>query len=187
MTTSRSDVLIDGVIAAAMSVAGSESPEDTQSRTGRTKHSLDIMIIVGGGSARAVLAAGPSADVQRRVLLLEAAQNFKPNSYRAAITDANVVAAPAFNWHYQADDHVLLGPDIPVPRGRVIGSNSPVNAAAAVRARPADFDRWAKRFIEGCSWEEVLPAYRRWRTRHPASMRGTVAAALPDLPAHGGG
>src|SRR5260370_4437581 len=98
MKMSRRDVLIDGATAAAIS----ESPEDTQSRSGRTKHSLDIIIIAGGGSARAVLAAGLSADVQRLVLLLEASSNLKPNSYPSAITDANVVAAPAFNWHYQA-------------------------------------------------------------------------------------
>ncbi len=98
MTMSRGDDLIDGATAAAIS----ESPEDTQSRSGRTKHSLDIIIIAGGGSARAVLAAGLSADVQRLVLLLEASSNLKPNSYPSAITDANVVAAPAFNWHYQA-------------------------------------------------------------------------------------
>jgi hypothetical protein len=118
MTMSRRNVLIDGATAAAMSVAGSESPEDAQSRIGGTKRSLDIIIIiVGGGSAAAVLAAGLNTDVQRRVLLLEAGQNFKPNSYPSAITDANVVAAPAFNWHYQADDHVRRSPDIPVPRG----------------------------------------------------------------------
>ena len=120
MTMSRRDVLIDGVTAAAMSAAASESPEDTQSRTGRTKHSLDIIIIVCGGAARAVLEAGPSADVQRRVLLLEAGHNFNPNSYPSAIADTNVVAATQLDWHYRADDHVRLGPDIPVPRGRVI-------------------------------------------------------------------
>jgi choline dehydrogenase len=122
MIMSRRYVLIDGATAAAIPVAGSESPEDTRSRTGRIKLSHDItIIIISGDSEGAVLAAGLSADVQRRVLLIEAGQNFKPNSYPSAITDANVVAAPAFDWRYQAYDHVRLGPDIPVPRGRVIG------------------------------------------------------------------
>jgi choline dehydrogenase len=120
MTMSRRYLLIDGATAAASPVAGSESPEDTRSRTGRIKHSYDITTIsIRGGSEGAVLAAGLSADVQRRVLLIEAGQNF--NSYPSAITDANVAAAPAFDWHSQAYDHVRLGPDIPVPRGRVIG------------------------------------------------------------------
>jgi len=118
MTMSRGDVLIDGATAAAIS----ESPEDTQSRSGRTKHSLDIIIIAGGGLACAVLAAALSADVQRLVLLLEASSKLKPNSYPSAVTDPNVVASPAFDWHHQADDHIRLGPDIPVPRDRVIDS-----------------------------------------------------------------
>jgi len=53
-----------------------------------------------------------------------------------------------------------LGHDVTVPRGRVIGGSSAVNAAVAMRARPADFARWAKRGIEGWSWEEVLAAYK---------------------------
>jgi choline dehydrogenase len=35
-----------------------------------------------------------------------------------------------------------------------------VNAAVAMRARPADFARWAKRGIDGWSWKEVLAAYK---------------------------
>jgi choline dehydrogenase len=41
----------------------------------------------------------------------------------------------------------------------VIGGSSAVDAAVAMRARPADFARWAKRGIEGWSWDEVLAAY----------------------------
>jgi GMC oxidoreductase len=40
-----------------------------------------------------------------------------------------------------------------VPQGRVIGSA--VDAAVAMRPRPADFARWAKRGIEGWSWDEA--------------------------------
>src|SRR5580704_1444507 len=48
----------------------------------------------------------------------------------------------------------------PCPAGRVIGGSSAVNGAVAIRARPADFARWARRGIEGWSWEEVFVAYK---------------------------
>src|SRR3984893_15934756 len=69
-------------------------------------------------------------------------------------------ARPPSISHYHTEDSERLGHDVPVPRGRVIGGSSAVNAAVAMRARPADFARWAKRGIEGWSWEEVLLAYK---------------------------
>ena len=68
--------------------------------------------------------------------------------------------SPSFDWQYHTDDASRLGHDIAVPRGRVIGGSSAVNAAVAMRARPSDFTRWARRGIEGWSWEEVLAAYK---------------------------
>jgi choline dehydrogenase-like flavoprotein len=71
-----------------------------------------------------------------------------------------VAGSPTFDWQYHTEDAARLGHDVPVPRGRVIGGSSAVNAAVAMRARPADFARWAKRGIEGWSREEVLTAYK---------------------------
>jgi hypothetical protein len=68
MTVSIGDVLICRATAAAMPVAGSETPEHAPSRPERTKQSPNI-IIVGAGSATAALSAGLSAKVRRHRLI----------------------------------------------------------------------------------------------------------------------
>jgi choline dehydrogenase-like flavoprotein len=124
------------------------------------KQHFDV-IIVGGGSAGAVLAARLSANARCRTLLVEGGENFAPDGYPPVLADANVVAgSPDFDWHYHTEDTARLGHDVPLPRGRVIGGSSAVNAAVAMRARAADFARWARRGIEGWSWEEALAAYK---------------------------
>jgi len=60
---------------------------------------------------------------------------------------------------------------VPLPRGKVLGGSSTVNAMRYSRGHPRDYDQWRQLGLEGWGYADVIPYFRRsernWRGADP--------------------
>ena len=137
----------------------------TQKRGGNGKHTIDVLV-VGGGSAGAVLASRLSEKPGRNVLLLEAGNNYAAWDYPRVIANSDIVGGDtSHEWGYKTQPGYIDHP-IKALRGKVLGGSSAINGAVAIRARPQDLKNWN---LPGWSYADMLPAFKRLENRDVGS------------------
>lgn len=133
-------------------------------------------VVVGAGSAGCVLAARLSEDGNQRVMLLEAGGSDRHPMIAMPLVWMKTQDMARFGWGTKSvPEPYLNGRVQQLPRGKVLGGCSSINGGMHIRGSARDYDSWSESGLDGWSYEEVLPYFKR----SESDWRG-------DGPLHGG-
>lgn len=120
------------------------------------------IVIVGAGPAGCVLARRLTEDPARRVALVEAGPDYgpEPTAWPADLRDPSFIYPDSHPWGYLHAGRPANRP-LALPRARVVGGSSTINACVWVRGSAADYDDWAALGNPGWSFDDLLPYFRR--------------------------
>jgi choline dehydrogenase len=134
-------------------------------------------VIVGAGSAGCVLAARLSEDPDTRVLLLEAGPPDVNQNIHVPLGYLSL-ARTEVDWDYSsAPEPGCGGRRISLPRGKVLGGSSSVNAMVYIRGNRRDYDDWG---VPGWAWDDLFPYFLKAEdNERGASPWHAVGGPLP--------
>lgn len=132
-------------------------------------------VVVGAGSAGCVLAARLSEDPGTRVALIEAGGPDTAQDIHVPAAFSRLFKSD-LDWDLDSEPEPGIGGRRAyLPRGKVLGGCSSINAMIYIRGNRADYDGWAAAGAEGWSYDDVLPYFRRPEdnTRGADAFHGT--------------
>ncbi len=118
-------------------------------------------IIIGGGTAGCVLAHRLSEDPEVRVLLLEAGPEDKKKEIHIPAAFSELFKG-AVDWNYETVvQPAAAGRKMFLPRGKVMGGCSSINAMIYIRGHRSDYDHWASLGNAGWDYASLLPYFKK--------------------------
>jgi len=123
-------------------------------------------VIAGAGSAGCVLANRLSADSANKVLLLEAGPKDNSVLVRMPAGVGSLLTKPnKYNWGFETEGVAALNNRKDYwPRGKGLGGSSSINGMVYIRGHARDYDHWRQLGMEGWSFADVLPYFKRSET-----------------------
>lgn len=126
-------------------------------------------IIIGGGTAGAVLANRLSANPENIVLVLEAGRPDYMVDFRIHMPAALsfLLNGTFYNWAYNSEPEPYMNNRrIAQPRGKILGGSSSINGMIWIRGNKKDYDKWGKiKGLESWDYAHTLPYYKRLEGR----------------------
>lgn len=114
-------------------------------------------IIIGGGSAGAIVAGSLAQKASEKILLLEAGGSDRGPITQVPLGLTQAMHNPRFDWKFKSQPHDhLAGAVAKIPRGKVLGGSGSINSMLYIRGRKSDYDEWG---LSGWDGDTVWQAF----------------------------
>ncbi|MFM2084754.1 MAG: hypothetical protein RLY95_1572, partial [Pseudomonadota bacterium] len=132
-----------------------------ETKTTNPVQSFDY-IVIGGGTAGALIANRLTTQKQRRTLLIEAGRRDDYHWIHIPVGYLHCIGNPRTDWLFKTEAEAgLNGRQLRYPRGKVLGGCSSINGMIYMRGQARDYDGWAAATGDASwTWENALPDFK---------------------------